>query len=183
MAHVKLKLSVVLLFVFGMTSIHAQDVIPAAGGNASGSGGTVSFSTGQVFYSFNENTKGSEAQGVQHPWEILVITGIEDSQMFSLTATTYPNPAGNSLTLEITGDVNAENDLSLLSFQLYNMSGQILQHRKITGNQTKIVVGDLAPGIYFLSLIQAERETQHLKKNGVGKKQFKVVETFKILKK
>ncbi|MGM0622016.1 MAG: T9SS type A sorting domain-containing protein [Bacteroidota bacterium] len=182
MAHVKLKLSVVLLLVLGLTSLHAQDVIPAAGGNASGSGGTVSFSAGQVFYSFNENTEGSEAQGVQQPWEISVITGIEDSQMFSLKAKTYPNPTANSLTLDITGDVNAENDLSLLSYQLYDMSGQLLQNRKITDRQTKIVMSDLASATYFLSLIQENRETQHFKQDKMNNKQFKVVKTFKILK-
>ena len=183
MADVKLKLSIILLFVFGLTDIHAQDVIPAAGGNASGSGGSVSYSAGQVFYSFNENTDGSEAQGVQQPWEISIITAIEEPQIFSLKVTVYPNPAANSLTLNIADNAKPEHDLSQLSYQIYDMSGKILRHRKITGTQTEIVVSDLAPAPYFLRLIRKSREPQHLKQNVIENKQFKVIETFKILKK
>lgn len=53
--------------VFGIHTAHAQEVIDASGGVATGAGGTVSYSLGQVVYSFNSGAGGMENQGVQQP--------------------------------------------------------------------------------------------------------------------
>jgi hypothetical protein len=42
---------------------------PQAGGEATGSGGSVSYSVGQVVYTTNTGINGSVAQGVQQPYE------------------------------------------------------------------------------------------------------------------
>jgi len=55
------------LLAFGVHIVHAQEVIDAAGGEATGSGGTVSYSLGQVVYTFNSGAGGRENQGVQQP--------------------------------------------------------------------------------------------------------------------
>jgi hypothetical protein len=60
---------------FSLSTIHAQEAIPAGGGNASGSGGSASYSVGQVVYTTNTGTNGSAAQGVQQPYEISVVSG------------------------------------------------------------------------------------------------------------
>ena len=73
----KLKLITLLLLGVGLTGLQAQQAIPASGGNASGSGGSASYSVGQVIYSKNTGTNGSVAQGIQQPYEIMVVTGIE----------------------------------------------------------------------------------------------------------
>ena len=44
----KLKIGLVFLFGVGIAGVQAQEAVPAAGGNASGSGGTVSYTVGQV---------------------------------------------------------------------------------------------------------------------------------------
>jgi len=46
MKYKKLKLSAVLLLGLGLTGLQAQQSINAAGGNATGSGGMVSYSVG-----------------------------------------------------------------------------------------------------------------------------------------
>jgi hypothetical protein len=68
----KIIFRVLLLMLFGCSILllNAQTGIPAAGGNATGTGGSVSFSVGQVFYVMNTGTTGSVLQGVQQPWEI-----------------------------------------------------------------------------------------------------------------
>ena len=53
------------------------------------------------------------------------------------------------------------------SFLLYDMQGKLLHEAKITGNQTSIVISNLAPGTYLMKVIQSEKE----------------VKTFKIIKK
>ncbi len=58
---------VVFPLVLAIPDAHAQEVIDASGGVATGSGGTVSYSLGQVVYTFNTGDGGMENQGVQQP--------------------------------------------------------------------------------------------------------------------
>ena len=44
---------------------NAQDAIPATGGDATGSGGSASYTVGQIGYTTNTGTNGSVAEGVQ----------------------------------------------------------------------------------------------------------------------
>ena len=76
----------ILIVIVGFPLI-AQEAIPAAGSNAIGSGGSVSYSVGQVVYTINTGTNGSVAEGVQQPYEISVVVGIEQAKdINSLTA-------------------------------------------------------------------------------------------------
>ena len=158
MRHKKLKLSAVLLLGLGLTGLQAQTSINATGGNASGSGGSASYSVGQVVYTTNTGTNGSVAQGVQQPFEISVVTAIEEAKGINLSVSAYPNPTTDYLTLEV-----KEYELSNLHFQLYDMSGKLLQNEKITGNQTSIVMSNLVPATYFVKVIQGNKEVKTFK--------------------
>jgi len=162
MRHKKLKLSAVLLLGLGLTGLQAQTSINATGGNASGSGGSASYSVGQVVYTTNTGTNGSVAQGVQQPFEISVVTAIEEAKGINLSVSAYPNPTTDYLTLSI-----KEFDISNVSYQLYDMQGKLLQNEKITGNQTSIVMSNLVPATYFVKVTESNKE----------------VKTFKIIKK
>ena len=161
MRHKRLKLSAVLLLGLGLTGLQAQTSVNATGGDASGSGGSASYSVGQVVYTTNTGTNGSVAQGVQQAFEISVVTGLEEAKSINLSVSAYPNPTTDYLTLEVK-DVELLN----LHFQMYDMNGKLLQNEKITGNQTSIVMSNLVPATYFVKVIQ-------------GNKEFK---TFKIIK-
>ena len=182
MRHKKLKLIAVLLLGLGATGLQAQESVNATGGDASGSGGSASYSVGQVFYTTNTGTNGSVAEGVQQPYEISVVTGIEEAKGINLSVTAYPNPTTDYLTLEV-----KDFELSALHFQLYDMNGKLLQSEKITGNQTSIVMGNFVPATYFVRVVKtshdlSQQEVYHVKSNEVGAKQFNVVKTFKIIK-
>jgi opacity protein-like surface antigen len=155
----KLKLSAVLLLGLGLTGLQAQEAIPATGGDASGSGGTVSYSVGQVFYTTNTGgANGSVAQGVQQPYEISVVTGFEDAMGISLNLTTYPNPTTDYVKLKIE-NYKTEN----LTYQLYDTSGKLLENKKINGNETSIVMGNIVSATYFLKVIQGNKELKTFK--------------------
>jgi hypothetical protein len=158
----RLKFCVLLLSGFGLTGLHAQEVIPAAGGNASGSGGSQSFTVGQIAYHTNTGTNGLAEEGVQQPYEISQVTAIEEAKGTGMLVSIYPNPANDFLTLSIN-----EFDISNLSYQLYDMNGNLLQNQKITSNQTKIAMSKLVTAIYFVKVFQKNKE----------------VKTFKIIKK
>jgi len=98
----------------------AQVTVPTSGGDASGSGGAVAYSVGQVAYTTNTSTNGSVAQGVQHAYEIFTLGTIETVLNISLTA--FPNPTTENLTLQIS-DFNNEK----LSYHLFDMQGMFAQ--------------------------------------------------------
>lgn len=161
MKHKQLKLIAILLLGFGLTGLQAQESVNATGGNALGSGGSVSYSVGQLTCQTNTGTNGSVAAGVQQPYEISAVTGIEETAI-NLSVTAYPNPTIDYLTLVV-----KEIELSALYFKLYDMNGKLLQSEKITENQTSIVMSNLASATYFVKVIQNNKE----------------VKTFKIIKK
>ena len=84
------KLSALLFLVLQLTGLHAQEAIITSGGDASGSTGSVSYTIGQVVYTTNTGTNGSAAQGVQQPYEISVVTGLEEAKGINLDFSVYP---------------------------------------------------------------------------------------------
>lgn len=66
----KLKLSILLLLGLGLTGLLAQEAILATGGDASGGGGSVSWSAGTVVFRTYTGINGSVAESVQQPYEI-----------------------------------------------------------------------------------------------------------------
>jgi len=154
----KVALVVFCLIGFG-SSIQAQNAIPASGGNASGSGGTVSYSVGQIVYTTNTSvSSGSVAQGVQQPFEISVITAIEQAEYITLVCSVYPNPASDFLTLKI------ENyDNKSLSYKLFDANGKLLESKKVISNETIISMANLLPSIYFLKVTDNQKEIKTFK--------------------
>ncbi len=154
----RLIFSVVLLLGLGLTGLHAQESINATGGNALGSGGSVSYSVGQVVYYTYTGTNGSVVEGVQQPYEISVVTGLEEAKGIYLSVLAYPNPTTDYLTLEILGF-----EIPNLNFQLFDMSGKLLQSEKIAANQTKIGMNNLVPATYFVKVTQGNKEVKTFK--------------------
>ena len=158
MQHKRLKLSAVLFLGLGLMGLQAQKSVNSTGGNASGSGGSASYSVGQAVYTSNTETGGTVAQGVQQPYEIWVETTIEEAKGINLLVTAYPNPTTDYLTLRID-----EFDISDLSYQLYDMQGKLLRNEKITSNQTRIVMSNLAPATYSVKVVQGNKEIKTFK--------------------
>lgn len=165
MKHKRLKLSALLLLGLGLTGLQAQESVNATGGNASGSGGSASYSVGQVVYTTNTGTTGSLAQGVQQPYEISVVTGIEQFKGINLSVTVYPNPTTDYLTLSIDNNVQAQHSLPQLSYQLFDTNGKLLQSATIKESQTSINMSSLVRATYFLKVSQ----------NNTSLKTFKII--------
>ena len=151
----KVKLSVLFL-VLGLTA-QAQQATTATGGDASGSGGTVAYSVGQIFYTTNTGTTGSEAQGVQQPYEISIVLGI-DNHSINLELSAYPNPTTNNLTLNV-----GKAELSTLNFQLYDISGKLIESRKIISSTETIGMANLPSTTYFLKVSNNNNEVKTFK--------------------
>lgn len=158
MRHKRLKLCALLLLVFGLSGLQAQKSIHATGGNALGSDGSVCYSVGQVLYLTHSGTNGSVVEGVQQPFEISIVTSIDEAVDINLSVCAYPNPASDYLILNID-----EFDISNLSYQLYDLNGNLLHDKRIKGNQTNIVMSNLVPAIYFVKIIKGNMEVKTFK--------------------
>ena len=159
MKHKKVIVSVVFLLL-GFGGLQAQESPTASGGEATGAGGTVSYSVGQVVYTTNTGANGSIAQGVQQPYEISTVTSVNEASI-DLELNVYPNPTTNYLTLKV-----EEVDLSKLNFQLYDMQGKLIESRAIITNATRVEMLKLPTSTYFLKVTEDNQ----------------VIKTFRIIK-
>jgi hypothetical protein len=133
--------------------VHAQQEITASGADASGNGGSVSYSIGQVAYiSTGINTLVSE--GVQQAYRVpfIIIAGIK------LVLSIYPNPTTDLLYLE------AHNtDHAGLRYLLYDLNGKLLESKKAGINSTSISMGRFTTGTYILRVLQNNEQIKSFK--------------------
>lgn len=154
----KVKSIVLLLLSICFSELHAQETLPSSGSNASGSGGSASYSVGQMVYTRNTGINGSVGQGVQQPFEIFVVTGLEQAKGINLSCAAYPNPAHDFLKLKIENVDNTN-----LSYRLYDLNGKVLENNNIKSSETNIDTQDLVPATYFLKILNNDIEIKIFK--------------------
>lgn len=155
MKHKHLKISILLAMLLVPFGLRAQVSMNAAGGNAAGGGGSVSYSVGQMVFSANAGANGSVTQGVQQPYEISVLSVSENAENINLSV--YPNPSTDYLYL------TSSDEISGLSYQLFDMSGRLLKSGKVVANQTSIDMQDLVPATYFVKVNQGNETVKSFK--------------------
>lgn len=158
MRHKKLKLSALFFLVFGLMGLQAQESINVAGGDASGSGGSASYSVGQVVSDSAKGANGSVLPGVQQPYEISVVLAIKEAKDVSISFAVFPNPTSDQIILDL-----KDSKLSNLGLKIYDGQGKLLQSEKITSTQTKITMSELKPSIYFVKVVQENKEVKTFK--------------------
>jgi hypothetical protein len=157
MKHKKIPLSLLFLGL-GWSISHAQEAITASGGVASGTGGSASYSMGQVFYTNSNGAGGSVSTGVQQPFEISVVTEINEARGINLKVLAYPNPTTNYLTVTVEETMDYP-----FTAQLFDSNGKMVVSEKIIHQESKIDLRLLLQGVYFLKILQAEMEIKTFK--------------------
>ena len=156
-----LLFTVLLAFTISLSSSLAQEVISASGGNAEGTGGSVSYSVGQLLFMTHTGETGSVAEGVQQPYEISVVTSVAEAEGIGLVVSAFPNPVTDHLVLRID-----RYDPGNIIYQLFDANGRIVQIGKAVGPDTIIDMTGLPSAIYFLKVFDGSEE----------------IKTFRILK-
>jgi hypothetical protein len=144
-----LKYCFLMVLVLTLSKLRSQEAFPVTGGNVSGSGGSVSYSVGQIFYQTQEGSKGSLSEGVQHPYIISVVTEITGTKEIHLSVVVYPNPVTHVLNLEVANFGSGN-----MAYLVSDINGKLLQHVRITGPKTSIEMGHLPPSTYILNLVE-----------------------------
>ena len=140
----RLLLAFTFFSLLATLELSAQENTVASGGKATGSGGTVSYSLGQVVYSTNIGTNGSVSQGVQQPYAVSTTVGINET---SIQLNAYPNPTTNNLTL-------TTDDSESLSYQLFNIQGAEISSKTLNSKTSNISLEGHPPATYFLKVIK-----------------------------
>lgn len=157
---IKNKSKPIVLLATGLLWIglaQAQESVNVSGGDVTGSGGSVSYSIGQIDYITNTGSSGSVAQGVQQPYEIFTI-GIEESEL-NISLSVFPNPTTDNLNLQIT-EYNNEK----LRYRLFDFQGKLLRDEQITTQQTQINAASLPSATYFIYVVnQVNKQVQSFK--------------------
>ena len=154
----KKTIEFVLIIIFSCAISHAQQAVSTAGGQATGAGGTVSYTIGQLDYITVTGSAGLAMEGVQVPYEVLIPTGIERYKEISLGFLAYPNPVNDLLTLRIQRET-----LDNLSYKLLDADGRTLQVSSIENAETGISFQDRLPNTYFLLIFENNQEIKTFK--------------------
>jgi hypothetical protein len=139
----------------------SQEAITASGGEGVGSGGTSSYTLGQVFYTATTGSNGTISQGIQKSIELFALSNPALTSV-NLEAVIYPNPTSDQVMLTIT-------DIALtdLSYVLLDIQGKVVSNAKINTIDTRVSLQGLSVGTYVLKVNQKNSE----------------LKTFKIIKK
>jgi len=151
-------MTIVAFLLLGLGGLHAQQTVTTTGSEATGTGGTASYTVGQVVYTTNTGTNGNVAQGVQQPFEISTTLGISETTI-NLELSVYPNPTTDFLTLKV-------EKTDGLTYQLYDLQGKIIESKAVNSPSSNISLEAQPTSIYFLKVTKNKQ----------------IVKTFKIIK-
>jgi len=129
----------------------AQTTVAASGDNAIGSGGSASYTLGQIAYTNINGSNGSVNHGVQQPVEFFTLD-VDDYLDNNFQIATYPNPTSDNLQLSI-----EHLTANKLSYFLYDVHGRTLMHQSINNLKTIIAMNSLPAAIYFLKIMGNNR--------------------------
>ena len=155
----KTIITLVSLVLMGFGALQAQEALLSSGGDATGTGGTLAYSVGQlVTDEMSEPNKGSVALGLQHTFEIITLSTSNFATAFGLKI--FPNPVTQNLKLNIE---NYNNET--LFAELFDTAGRSILKQKINANTTSFDVSNLRSASYILSV----------SKNGQQLKTYKII--------
>ena len=130
-------------------ALFAQEGSLSTGGNVSSSGGSMSYSVGQVFSSIYQGDQGNIVEGYQQSYAVALLGGIDNQLETSLSV--YPNPTVASLTLKIV-DYKEDN----LSYKMFDLKGNMIISQSINAAETLIDMKELPAAVYFISIVDKE---------------------------
>ena len=146
----QIRLLILLFLSLGLTEVLAQEAVITTGGDAGGSGGSASYTVGQIAYTTAAGTNGSANQGVQQPYEFFIV-GFDENPGIYLELKVYPNPTLSKITLNV-----GKPDPEEFAYQLYDTKGKLLASYEIRQKLTEIPLDDYSPGTYLLQVCEGQ---------------------------
>jgi hypothetical protein len=149
----------VALLVLNLKISMAQQVVASSGESLANSSGSLSFTLGELAIETKSGSPGILTEGFHQP--TITITSLDEPVKVGYSITAFPNPTSDFVNLEIENE-----ELTGLSYILYDATGKDILSGTIENKTTEISFSELKTAIYFLKI-----ETDG-----------KLVKTFKISK-
>ena len=134
-----------ILLLFLGTVGFSQESVNSVGGEATGTGGSFSYSVGQVVYTTKSSASGILNEGVQQTYTVIDSTGSADELSIDLEMKVFPNPTLDQIQLTI-----ADFDDETLSYVLMDASSKELLRNSIVSQTTSIDFSNFESGVYIL---------------------------------
>lgn len=156
----KLLIRLLILCATSQGLLKAQQSIVPAGTLATGSGGSSSYTIGQIDYL--QKGSGTEVmEGVQQAYEIISLD-VKNLDTKEKDILLYPNPVKDFLSIDF-----RENSYQNSDYLLFDLQGQKIRQGTLNQQKSKLDFSLLSPSVYILRILQNNQ----------------VIKTFKIIKK
>lgn len=143
-----LKAGLLFLLIALLTEINGQGMVVSQGGDAIGSGGSISYTIGQSYYQSYMLGYASINEGMQQPFETYGSVKVLGAKS-ELECNVFPNPFTNYLIVEWHG---LQNEMEC-SYTLLSLDGQVLDKNLLFGTKSIIDLSYYTHGVYFLNLL------------------------------
>jgi len=156
----KILIPLLVLSFAPLGLLKAQKTMGSAGITATGSGGSSSYTVGQIDY----QQKGANAQvmeGVQHAYEITTLA-VEDLDSKERKILLYPNPVKDFLFVDF-NDKNYQDS----SYILFDSQGKLIKKGNLNQQKSELDFSLLPTSVYIIQIFQKNQN----------------IKTFKIIKK
>jgi hypothetical protein len=147
-----LSYSILLLCIY---NVHAQSGTVASGGNATGVDGSVSYTVGTTCYTTISDGSTVLTQGIQQPYEIQVVNGMEETGI--ALGSVYPNPTTDYVMLSLNGD------LQNMHYTLCDVQGKFISRQNLVKQQTNIPMASLTNGAYLVKVYNDKKQLKTFK--------------------
>lgn len=157
---IKLHLTVFFSTIFGSYCL-AQTAVLASGADTSGSGGSVSYSVGQLATAASSGGSYMMTEGVQQPFEIITL-GISDPKITESKLLLYPNPVKEMLFVDF-----VDEDFKNTTYQLYDMQGKLIKSGNLGSSKNALNFTTMPAAVFIIKIFRDQKN----------------IKTFKIIKK
>ena len=152
-----MKHPLLLAIGFASSVLTAQEAFVSSASEASGTGGSVSYSVGQLLTNSQTTSNTTIDVGIQQPLQIVTLSNPEVTRV-QLTAKAYPNPSTDFVVLSLT-----EASYEEMEYALYSMNGSLVYQASVTAAETTIDLRRFAVGTYVLRVTQHQNEIKTFK--------------------
>lgn len=150
-----MKILIGLILICFSFHSNGQQVIGAAGTTTTTSGGSVSYTVGEIAIQTTETATVSSFEGVQQAYEIYKV-GVTELALGS-SIDVYPNPTNDRLTLK-TKNLNKN-----LSYELYDSQGKQIHKCASFSDGHTLSMTEFVNAVYYLKIFSDNQPIQTFK--------------------
>jgi len=150
-----MKILIGLIIICFSFHSYGQQVIGAAGATTTTTGGSVSYTVGEIAIQTIETSSGTASEGVQQAYEIYKV-GVTELALGS-SINVYPNPTNGQLTL------NTTNLNKNLSYELYDSQGKQIHKCASFSDGHTLSITEFVNAVYYLKISSDSQPIQTFK--------------------